>query len=58
MPKFTKEEADMLAQGLELYRAKLRAFLKQSETMKVAVDEIKMKFLTAEKLSGKITDLK
>lgn len=48
----------MLAQGLELYRAKLRAFLKQSETMNVAVDEIKMKFLTAEKLAGKISDLK
>lgn len=58
MPKFTKEEIEMLNQGLELYRTKLRAFLKQSETMKVAIDEIKMKFLTAEKLSGKIVDLK
>lgn len=53
--KFTKEELTMLALGLEMYRAKLKAMLNQSEAMHVAVDEVKQKFLEAERLFGKIT---
>ena len=55
MQKFTKEEKEMLALGLEMYRAKLKGMLNQSEAMHVAVDEIKERFLDAEKLYSRIT---